>query len=439
MERDSMHVLLVGRWGKAHAMARALSRSDAATLYAYMDKENGAIAGLCNGHMLGSLRDAHAVGAYADSVEAELAVVSPYLSLSAGVADVLRRQGIPTVGASKTCSLLEGDKAFTRMLMRNHGMATVLPDFEVFHDREKALEHIVQRNDDFAVKPAGVTEGEGVRVMGQQMEDTEDAFAYVEETFEKEIGGLPYIIIEGKISGEEFTIQAFVDGEDIVGMPAVRDYKLQGEGEKGLNTPGMGSYSAADHLLPFLDRETYDEALTVMRDVLTIMRRQHNAVYQGFLSGQFMLTDDGLMLLEFNARPGDSELLNITPILETEFLEICRAIADQRLSDLDISFQEKATVCKYVVSEGFPHPPDSVEVHVNAEKIRELDGHLFQSCFEVGEQRYEPSPRLFAVAATGDGIYEAEQRCEKCLQHITGDGLFHRRDIGTPLLTERYL
>lgn len=275
--------------------------------------------------------------------------------------------------------------------------------------------------------------------MGEQMHDTEEALSYVEEIFDEGIGGLPYLLIEEKITGEEFTIQAFVDGEDIVGMPAVRDYKLQREGEQGLNTPGMGSYSAADHLLPFLDRETYDEALTVMRDVLTVMRREHGAVYQGFLSGQFMLTDDGLKLLEFNARPGDSELLNMTPILEADFLEICRAIAEQRLDELDISFQEEATVCKYVVPEGFPHPEGPTEVHVDRDRIREKGGYLFQSCFEVNEHRYEPSSRLFAVTATADSIYEAEQRCEACLQHVTGDGLFHRRDIGTPVLTERYL
>ncbi len=434
-----MNVLLVGRWGKAHAIARALCRSDEVQLYAYMDKKNGAIAELCNGYTLGDLEDTHAAEEYAQAVDAALAVASPYMALSAGVADVLRERDIPTVGASRLCSVLEGDKAFTRVLMRDNGMGNVLPDFDVFSDARKAEGHIVQLDHDFAVKPAGVTEGHGVRVIGQQLESKEDAFSYVEEIFKEKIGGLPYLIIEEKITGEEFTIQAFVDGEDIVGMPAVRDYKLQREGEQGLNTPGMGSYSAANHLLPFLDRETYDEALAVMRDVLTVMRREHGAVYRGFLSGQFMLTSDGLKLLEFNARPGDSELLNMTPILQTDFLEICRAIAEQQLGELDISFKEEATVCKYVVPEGFPHPAGATEVHVDTDRIHEKGGHLFQSCFEVNEHRYEPSPRLFAVTATADSIYDAEKRCEACLQHVTGDGLFHRRDIGTPVLTERYL
>lgn len=434
-----MNVLLVGRWGKAHAMARALSRNDEVQLSAYMDKKNGAIAELCRGYRLGNLKDQHAVEKYAHSVGAELVVVSPYMSLSAGVSGFLRHQDIPTVGASKSSSTLEGDKAFTRVLMRDHGMGNILPDFDVFYDKKKTMEHIVQRDADFAVKPAGVTEGQGVRVMGKQMQSKKEALSYAEEIFEEEIGGLPYLLIEEKISGEEFTIQAFVDGEDMVGMPAVRDYKLQEEGEKGLNTPGMGSYSAANHLLPFLDRETYDEALTIMRDVLTIMRREHDAVYRGFLSGQFMLTADGLKLLEVNARPGDSELLNITPLLQTDFFDICLAIAEQRLGELDISYAEQATVCKYVVPQDFPHPQGPSEVHVDADRIREKGGHLFQSCFEVNEHRYEPSPRLFAVTATADSIYGAEKRCEECLQHITGSGLFHRRDIGTPVLTEQYL
>lgn len=154
-----MNVLLAGRWGKAHAIARALSRSGEVQLYSYMDKKNGAIAGLSSGYTLGDLEDTQAVEEYARTVDAALAVVSPYMALSAGVADVLRQQGIPTVGASMLSSRLEGDKAFTRVLMRDRGMSNVLPDFDVFSDARKAEEHIVQLDHDFAVKPAGSPRG----------------------------------------------------------------------------------------------------------------------------------------------------------------------------------------------------------------------------------------------------------------------------------------
>lgn len=428
---------MVGRWGKAHAMCKALKKNPDVELYAYMDKKNPCIASLTEDYTLGSMKDKEKIRDYAQST-AELVIVSPQMSLSEGVTDFLRKEGFLTVGASKTCAKLEADKGFMRKLMEETGLG-VSPRFGIFENKEKVAQYIREKEGSVAIKPAGVTEGHGVRVMSVQLGDKEEAVSYAKKVLDEKIGGLPRVVIEDKIQGEEFTLQAFIDGEILKGTPAVRDYKLVQEGEKGSNTPGMGSYSDSDHLLPFLDKETYEEALSIMRAAITLLRKKYDAKYKGVLSGQFMLTAQGLKLVEFNVRPGDSEILNITPILETDFLEICKAMATGTLDQINVNFREKATVCKYVVPPGFPHPKGNIKVKVNREKIREEGGYLFCSCFQKKKDVYEPSPRLFAVTAVEDSIYKARESCERLLGYIRGKGLYYRRDIGTKQLTEKVL
>jgi phosphoribosylamine--glycine ligase len=218
----------------------------------------------------------------------------------------------------------------------------------------------------------------------------------------------------------------------------VRDYKLLYEGEKGPNTPGMGSYSDSNHLLPFLSKDQYVEGLLIMKKVVKLMRDKFGEEYKGILSGQFIITKDGMKLIEFNIRPGDSEILNLVPILKTDFVKICKAISEQELDQLDIVFENKATVCKYVVPPGFPYPEGNMEVSVDEEAITRKGGYIFHSASEVGDNLYRPSPRGFGVTGVADTIYEAEKKCESCIEDIQGENLYHRRDIGTPALTEAY-
>ncbi|MBD3369924.1 phosphoribosylamine--glycine ligase, partial [Candidatus Fermentibacteria bacterium] len=139
-----------------------------------------------------------------------------------------------------------------------------------------------------------------------------------------------------------------------------------------------------------------------------------------------------------NVRAGDSEILNLQPLLQTDFMEICRTIEDQELDRIDIRFENKATVCKYVVPEGFPEPEGNVGLRVDEEAVGTAGCSLFYSCFKAGEGLYEPSPRLVAVTGIADTLKEAWERCEEGITHIHGEGLYHRRDIGTEELARRY-
>lgn len=432
-----MRVLLIGRWGKTHAIAKALAKSKNVELYSLMDKKNNGIVDLSKRYELLDITDPEKIKHFAHENDIEMAVVVPEMSLAQDMTRHFHDMGIPSVGPSEFCTRLEGDKAFLRNLMKENGIEAY-PEFHVFHDEEKAVDYISGTAAPLAVKPIGITEGDGVKVMGIQLNDKEEAKDYVREVFRDSIGEIPGVIIEEKIEGEEYTLQMFCDGKTIAPMPAVRDYKLLEEGESGMNTPGMGSYSSSDHLLPFLTREDFYKSIEIIQDILNVLAEKYNERFNGILSGQYMLTRSGIKLVEINVRPGDSEILNITPIIKTDFLEICQAIATGALNEIGIEYENKATVCKYAVPEGFPTPEGLVRIEIDKKCVEEAGTHLFQSCFEAGDNLFKPSPRLFAITGVGDTLKEAYDRCETGLSCISGEGIFHRKDIGTAVLTDNY-
>ncbi|MFP4026009.1 MAG: phosphoribosylamine--glycine ligase [Thiohalospira sp.] len=433
-------ILLIGRWGKTHAFAKAIkekSRHDI-ELYCYMDKPNAGIIKIATDYMLGNLRDNEKIIEYALAKNIDFAIAVPHLALSNSIVDEMIEKGIRCVGPTKNCSRLETDKSFLREIL-NKLNPDFSPKYEVFNSSTDAIDHIKSIDYDFAVKPVGVTEGDGVKVIGIQLKDKAEAIDYVDEIFKKNIGGIAVVIIEEKLIGREFTIQAFIDGKTAWGMPATRDYKLLYEGDKGLNTPGMGSISFPNHLLPFLSKKEYDESLNIMTDVIRHLTIIYREIFIGFLSGQFIKTNNGIKVIEFNVRPGDSEILNIVPILKTDFVDICEAMIDRELHNIQIEYEKKATVCKYIVNKGFPTPKEDMKMVIDEKAIEEGGGDLFYSCFQVAENVYKPSPRGIAVTAKGDTLNDAYQLCEKLIkEHIKGEDIWHRKDIGTKELLEKY-
>ena len=432
-----MKTLIIGRWGKTHALAKALAASQNVELYSFMDEFNNGIADVSHHYELGDITSKGQITNIIDRFGIEFVVIVPEMTLKEGVSDMLIEKGLPHIGPTAFCTKLESDKAFLRHLMKEHHIDGS-PEYHVFSNAISAVTFLKSCEYPVAVKPAGVTEGDGVKVEGIQLRDRQEAIAYTEEVFRRSIGHLPSVIIEEKIEGEEYTLQVLSDGKTLVPLPAVRDYKLLNEGNTGLNTPGMGSYSAPDHLLPFLSQEVLQESLFMLNSILSALKNKYSEVFKGILSGQFMLTRGGIKLVEINVRPGDSEILNITPILETDLMDICTAIAEERLDEIEVSCSPKATVCKYRVPEGFPTPTETVRISIDQRVMEDPDIHLFQSCFEKSSGVYQPSPRLFAITGVGDTLEEAYLKCEQGLEGIRGEGIFHRKDIGTKELTNKY-
>jgi phosphoribosylamine--glycine ligase len=415
-------VLLVGGGGREHAIARALAGSDA-ELYACAGNRNPGIADLAAGFETLETTNPSAVTAYADEVGATLAVVGPEAPLEAGVADALDDAGVYAFGPRADEARIETDKAFQRRFMARHDVPGC-PDFETFEDVEAACDYIDASDGDLAVKPAGLTGGKGVRVIGDQV-TAEEAKTYVRES------DYDRIVLEERLVGEEFTVQALVANGEMRVTPAVQDHKRAYEGDEGPNTGGMGSYSDAGLHLPFMDESDFMDAVDVLRATVDALEG-----YKGVLYGQFMLTADGVTVVEFNARFGDPEAMNTLPLMSTPLLDVLTAARDGE-SLPSLTFQPKATVCKYAVPEGYPTAPEAgARVTIDASSAGDAL-RFYASVDEREDGIYTTTSRSYAVVGVAETITEAEEIAEGAIQRAGTEGLRVRHDIGTPDLVQR--
>ncbi|WP_200531742.1 phosphoribosylamine--glycine ligase [Halorubrum sp. LN27] len=413
-------VLLVGGGGREHAIARAVA--DDCALYACASNRNPGIRRLADGFETIDETDAAAVADYATAVGADLAVIGPESALESGVADALDEAGVYAFGPRAEEARLETDKAYQREFMDEAGVPGC-PDYAVFDDIEAACEYIDAYDGDLAVKPAGLTGGKGVKVIGDQV-TAEEAKAYLRDS------DYDRVVLEERLVGEEFTVQAFVANGELRTTPAVQDHKRAYEGDEGPNTGGMGSYTDTGLSLPFMAEGDYDAAVDVLEAVVDALPD-----YKGVLYGQFMLTDAGPKVVEFNARFGDPEAMNTLPVLETPFLDVLTAARDgDDLPELD--FSGEATVCKYAVPEGYPTDPDAgAEVAVDEESVG--DALLYYASVDEREDGlYTTTSRSFAVVGRGDSIAAAEAQAEDALA-AAGDRVRIRHDIGKADLVQR--
>ncbi|SFG79633.1 phosphoribosylamine--glycine ligase [Halopelagius inordinatus] len=414
--------LLVGGGGREHAIARALAAGSDCELYACASNRNPGIAELAAGFEQLSETAAADIVAYAEEVGADVAVVGPESALQAGVADALDDAGVYTFGPQAEEAKIETDKAFQRRFMEEKEIPGC-PDFAVFEDIDAACDYIDDYDGDLAVKPAGLTGGKGVKVTGDQVTKAE-AKEYLRDSEYEEV------VLEERLVGEEFTVQAFVANGEVHPTPAVQDHKRAYEGDEGPNTGGMGSYTDAAPELPFMTGDDYAAAVEVLEATIDALPD-----YKGVLYGQFMLTAEGVKVIEFNARFGDPEAMNTLPVLETSFLDVVTAARDGD-SIPQLEFAGKATVCKYAVPDGYPTDPDSgAKVTVDEENVG--DALLFYASVDAREDGiYTTTSRSFAVVGVADTIDAAEKQAESGLA-AAGEGVRIRHDIGKPELVQK--
>ncbi|MCU4799236.1 phosphoribosylamine--glycine ligase [Halobacteria archaeon HArc-gm2] len=415
-------VLLVGGGGREHAIARSLADSEA-DLYACAGNRNPGIAAVAEGFESLDTTNPTAVTTYANEVGATLAVVGPEAPLAAGVADALDEAGVYAFGPQESEARIETDKAFQRRFMRENDIPGC-PDFATFDDTEAACEYIDEYDGDLAVKPAGLTGGKGVKVTGDQV-TKEEAKEYLRSS------DYDRVVLEERLVGEEFTVQALVANGDVRVSPAVQDHKRAFEGDEGPNTGGMGSYSDASLELPFMTEDEFVDAVEVLEATVDALEG-----FKGVLYGQFMLTAEGIKVVEFNARFGDPEAMNTLPVLNTDFLDVLVAAREgEELPQL--SFAPQATVCKYAVPDGYPTEPEAgAKVQINEENAGEAI-LFYASVDERDDGIYTTTSRSFAVVGVADTISEAEQIAEDALDAAGEEGLRMRHDIGKPDLVQQ--
>ena len=428
-----MRVLLIGGGGRENAVADAVKRSsDKPSLFAVMSRQNPGIAALCDDFLIGDEKDAQAIAAYATEKKIDIAFVGPEAPLSAGVSDALWAAGIPTVGPVKTNARIETDKAWARNFMKKHNIEGN-PAYGVFTDADEACAYI-EKLGDVAVKPAGLTGGKGVKVMGDQLPDIEAAKEYAREVLKSDS-----VVIEERFIGEEFTLQAFVDGKNLAFCPTAQDHKRAYEGDVGPNTGGMGSYTNAGALLPFLNPAEYRKAQEIMKQTVAAIAEETGVPYKGILYGQFILTAKGPKVIEYNARFGDPEAMNVLSLLETDLTKIMKAVVDGTLDMTDVRFSEAATVCKYAVPEGYPDAPVKDAEVILSDRLRSASGLkiYYSSVYEKDGHVYTTGSRAIGVVGFGRTIDEAEKKAQMVLDTEIEGRLFFRRDIGTKALVQK--
>ena len=429
--------MVVGGGAREHAMCDAVCRSNDAELYSVMSNLNPGIQLLAKDFLKEKETNVEKVVEFAQEKEIDLVIVGPEAPLEAGIVNELNKAGIKACSPTKEAARIETDKEWMRNLLKKYKIPGQLK-CKTFTDVEKARRFIENLNGEVAIKPIGLTGGKGVRVSGDHFNGMDEALVYVKEIIDKQIGGKAKVLIEEKAIGEEFTLQAFSDGETILPLPAVQDHKRLLPGDKGVNTGGMGSYSCENGLLPFLTRSDYEEGAAILQKIVEVLNKE-GCKYIGPIYGQFMLTVDGPKIIEINARFGDPEAMNVLPLLETDFIDICKGMLNGNLNSKKMQMKKKSTVCKYVVPEGYGVKSMVGEkVLVDENSIKNTGSQLFYaSVNKANDYVLTTTSRSLAVIGISDTLSSAENICEQALNHVEGDHIFIRHDIGTSELVEK--
>ena len=428
-----VNCLIVGHGAREHAVGEALVKGGA-ELYAFMSFKNAGLEDLSKGRIkIHSETDFQEIISFSKSKNIDFAFIGPEAPLCVGIVDALEKGGIPCASPKIEAAQLEGSKIFMRELLTKYKIPSNIKS-QMFNSMEGIEEYIKDNGEEtIVVKPDGLTGGKGVMVYGDHLFSKEDILNYCQEIIDKKS---PFIL-EEKLDGEEFTLQAFVDGKNVIGTPLVQDHKRAYEDDKGPNTGGMGSYSMENHLMPFINNDDVENALNDMKNVIAALKTETGVGYKGPLYGQFMKTASGNKLIEFNARFGDPEAMNVLPLLKTNFVDVCWGIINGRLPS-NIEFEKKATVCKYLAPEGYPISPKKDElVKINNQKLKEIGArYYYASVYRKDMNIYTTTSRAMGVLGIAKTLEEAEQIAEKGVNCIEGK-LFHRKDVGTMKLLQK--
>ncbi|MCF7916877.1 MAG: phosphoribosylamine--glycine ligase [Candidatus Omnitrophica bacterium] len=426
-------ILVVGSWAKEQITIENIKKNPSYQVFSYLDTKNPAIISLVKDFYLGDLSDSDAIVGYAQKIKPDLVLITTASPLAVGAVDKLEAEGFKVFGPNKISAQLESNKAFTRELMYKY-LPESVPEFKTFTDKSKAVAYARGKKFQVAIKPIGLTEGLGVKVFGNQLKDEEAVVGYISDILDDQ-QKLGKVIIEEKISGEEFTLQCLINGRIILPTPCVQDFKKLLPGGKGPNTASMGSYSVSSKILPFMSQADYDQALVIIKKTIAAFCQETKEKPCGFLYGQFMITETGVKLIEYNFRPGDPEWMNTVIILEDNIVDIVESLLLKE--SIKLNFKEQATVCKYITPKEYPYKLyQTLEVELDRDDIEKEGVGIYYSCGLDQENKLNVgSERGIAFLTKADSLEEANQKIEKAISKVKGD-FYYRKDIGTKELID---
>jgi phosphoribosylamine--glycine ligase len=428
-----MNILIIGSGAREHAIAIALHRSSPQPhIFCCGTSLNPGIKQMAYNYWVGDINEVDSIVQIAKAWQIGLVIIGPESPLEKGLADALWRASIPTVGPKQKLAKIETSKAFARDLMQRHAIPG-LPRYRVFHEANGISEFLIELGEgNYVVKANGLMGGKGVKVAGDHLQSIAEAHAYCKDIL---VHGQS-VVVEEKLIGQEFSFMCFCDGEHIVPMPLAQDHKRAFVDDKGPNTSGMGSYTDSNHSLPFLTEAEVEAAWRINQAVYYALLNEVKDKYIGVLYGSFIATKRGVYVIEFNARFGDPEALNVLTILESDFVALCQAMVMGNLSIDHAKFAHQATVCKYAVPLGYP---DAVSVDgqiIEISAVKNKASLYMASVNAMDGKIYVTGLRTAAYVGVAESISAAEEIAEKEIRAIMGP-LFHREDIGTEHLIQQ--
>lgn len=414
-----MNVLVIGSGGREHAIIWKVSQSPKLTkLYALPG--NPGTAELAENVSGISVDDHLAVTSFCKNKQIDLVIVGPEAPLAAGLVDSLSAEGIRCFGPSQAAAQIEASKSFAKDFMARHNIPTA--KYATFSNYDEAVRYLESLDYPIVIKASGLAAGKGVILP----ETNEEAKSTLEDILVKKVFGEAgaEVVIEERMTGQEVSLMAFTDGTSVVPMLPAQDHKRLLDGDKGLNTGGMGAYAPAPIFTPDLMNEAVEY---ILKPAVNGMKSEGNP-FVGVLYAGLMLTPNGIRTLEFNCRFGDPETQVVLPLLETDLVEIAAACADGILANINIQWKNNAAVCVVLASKGYPEKVESGKIVT----IKKLPDDMV--CFHAGTKTENGNlitsgGRVFGLTAWAEDIGNGVKKVYANIDKVTFDGMQYRKDI----------
>ncbi|MCD7738121.1 MAG: phosphoribosylamine--glycine ligase [Lachnospiraceae bacterium] len=421
-----MKILIVGGGGREHAIAMSVAKSQKVSKI-YCAPGNAGIAQIAECVPIGAM-EFDALAAFAREKEIDLAIVGMDDPLVGGLVDVFEKNGIRAFGPRANAAILEGSKAFSKDLMKKYHIPTAA--YETFDDPDAALNYLETARMPIVLKADGLALGKGVLICNT----LEEAKAGVKTIMlDKQFGSAGnHMVVEEFMTGREVSVLSFVDGKTIKTMTSAQDHKRAGDGDTGLNTGGMGTFSPS----PFYTKEIDAICQEAIYKPTVAAMAAEGRPFRGIIFFGLMLTADGPKVLEYNARFGDPEAQVVLPRMENDIIEVMEACIDGTLDQIDLKFTDNAAVCVVLASDGYPVHYEKGKLMTGFEAFEGKDDYF---CFHAGTKATEDGivtngGRVVGITATGADLKEARAKAYAATEWIDFEGKYMRHDIGAAIM-----
>ena len=417
-----MKVLIVGSGGREHAIAASVAKSPKADKI-YCAPGNAGIAEYAECVAIGAMEFDKLV-AFAKENAIDLCIVGMDDPLVGGLVDLMEEAGIRTFGPRKNAAILEGSKAFSKDLMKKYNIPTAA--YENFTDPEEAIKYLETAKMPIVLKADGLALGKGVLICNTLEEAKEGVKTLM---LDKQFGDAGNeIVIEEFMTGREVSVLAFCDGKTIKCMTSAQDHKRAKDGDQGLNTGGMGTFSPSpfynDEVEAFCEKYVYQSTIDAMAS--------EGRPFTGILFTGLMITEDGPKVLEYNARFGDPEAQVVLPRMKNDIIDVMEACIDGKLSDVELEFEDNAAVCVVLASDGYPEKYDKGFEIKGLDTFKDKDGYyVFHAGTKFdGDKIVTNGGRVLGVVAKGEDLKAARANAYKATEWIDFANKYKRNDIG---------